>query len=508
MQCKKSHVFILLILTQLFLGCQCENKNNIMGTARPEGQAASSEEGVSEAFNPFSDGPYEALVAVPEEESDLYADGALGKTVANAVDTVTRKPKWHYRNILLPKQSGKLYWCLAQNCADGIDAKPLLRAAFALWQPYVPFTFMETTNKKAANIVVTFVNTKEYLGADQKKYCWYRSCSGTQILAAWLPAVKSPGLGFDYRGDAFIDDYEYNWKTGAVPVKGKNGYYTAYLKNLMNHLVGHLIGVDHVPNSGAVMQSCYVGGAKLTDADILAVTTLYDFAYQLVYGEEHRYKVTAEACSLFTGRSIGENGEIQRLSWNLPFNRLPSKCKYDYRKFLIDVACMNTVWMRQIQIKVGECWPKDSAIAAKYVPAMYRAILKREPTSAENKIWVPKAIHVNSRRTFVTALVNSQEWSDRYVKEMYKSQLGRMPSAAEWSLHANGITKGTVTPWEIVYRLIGGPEYFNLCSPRNNSGFIYRGFRTLINADAANPWMYANYSNKIDLYKLWLANID
>ena len=141
--------------------------------------------GCSRLSNPLADAVHDPQLQEITDENDIrfaddlsmimpndFYDQNNPEGLAKTEYWMGSPSKWHYRNVILPKQAGKLYWFLSSKCQDGIDERSLIKSAFAAWQPYVSFTFTEATTASAANIVIAFSNTKTYKSNNGYSYYW------------------------------------------------------------------------------------------------------------------------------------------------------------------------------------------------------------------------------------------------------------------------------------------------------------------------------------------------
>jgi hypothetical protein len=409
----------------------------------------------------------------------LHGESGLGKQAEAFAPTC----KWHFRNIILPKQAGKLYWYLDSPCNDGIDVRVAIRLAFAIWQPWVPFTFTEATKAASANIVIKFINDPNAPLATGPSPWW----QGSWVTIGWgyAPYEALQGLGCDYRGDIFINDCYVNWKNNPPQLSNPSGQTwpaNFTLVPILAHEMGHALGLDHDATSSKNLmspQGPQTGNGQLYDGDITSITRLYVAPYHLVFGQEHVTKLIADAFQKVLGR-IPTSTEKQSWSTKLMFNRLPSKTANSYSKFLVALAALD------------ETWKKANSTSSTWVTNQYKALLNRAPTAAEMSDLTTKMKNGQTRTQIATAIIASDAWRQAFVKSVWQAQLQTTISATDLNTIVTAMKSGK-DAMQVIYECDTIAAYFNICAPKSNSGLITRLFTTLTgvkpNTTQYNYWM-------------------
>jgi len=255
------------------------------------------------------------------------------------------------------------------------------------------------------------------------------------------------------------------------------------LKNVLLHEIGHALGMGH-EISGNVMDYYPSTRTSLGDEDIKTITSVYDLAYFMVFGENYSSTIVSKVFTGFLGRSPTST-ELTTYKTKLIYNRLPSKRNYDYRQFVIDIASSSGMWS------------KYKSTNSLYIPAVYKALLGRSPNATELHIGDSLMKAGTARLLFVKKIAQSQEWSERYVATVYKEQLNRIISGSTLTNIATAITNNTSTAWDVLRNTVRSQTYFSLCSPQTNAGYINRTFSTLLGYAPSSSW-YSYLLDRID----------
>jgi hypothetical protein len=385
--------------------------------------------------------------------------------------------KWDYQNILLPQQTGKLYWTIEIPCNDGINARETMRQALKTWQPYVPFEFAETSAVNAANMVVRFNNSETFEINPVEKSSWWQG--GAVILAqSFAPKMSSRGLGFNFQGDILINDLFIDWK-GALPRVyrpqqlggGAWGSHGTLLKVLI-HEIGHALGLTHNQSSTKNIMSpdgpstCE---GQIYDGDILSITQLYDPAYHLVYGRNFCDRMIMDAYSKILDRKPTPN-ELASYRNKMIFNRLPSRHFFDYRNLLENLSGSD------------ENWKRSGSSGPAYVDDLYSSLLNRHATFKELGSWKAFLRSGKKPSAVPVTLINSPEWATSFIRWAYSSQMGGSPDDSTLLADTRSLLFGEKDPFRIIYTYDKSPAYFDRCVPETNSGYIERLYTTLLEA--------------------------
>jgi predicted Zn-dependent protease len=451
---------VLVVIFGVLTVIGCTSLNNPLG---PESEVAAGSDIQTADQAPDTN----ETIAIIEDDFEWQGAEGLGKTASPYGPMY----KWHYRNQIKPRQAGKLYWCLdpKYRCRDGITDKAIVKKAFAEWQPYVPFVFTETANPATANIVIKFINDKTFKDHSGNNKPWY---VGGMILGyAWAPYENSRGLGFDFWGDVYINDFYIKWTASnycTIQVNGKNYRSDANLRGVLTHELGHALGLGHSSDPRAIMYATASATQTVHDDDIKSVTKVYDMPYQMVYGKQFADKTVRDAFKKILNRQPTST-ELSAYSSKLAFNRLPSKRTYDYRCFLAQVASSTAAWNRA---------GKKSKV---FVTNTFIALLNRRPNSSELTTWSTRLDNKTySRASFTRTIVYGTAWAKGYVRWVYKSQLGASPSSTALTSYSTVIAKGTKKPFEVLWSIVRSESYFVKSSPRTNTGLVNRVYTTLL----------------------------
>jgi hypothetical protein len=374
--------------------------------------------------------------------------------------------KWHYRNILLPKQEGKLYWAIKTKCQDGFDATASIKAAFDVWQPYVPFTFVQTSDISKANIVIDFKNTTSDGYAN-----WYNG-NGMVLARAWAPYEGYQGLGWDYWGDINVNDYYIKWAAGSsaatINTPNRAPFKANFsLQSIITHELGHSLGLGHDQSTSSIMYPYGTPNMTPGESDIKNITRLYDLPYQIIYNKDYYYKITKESFSTILKR-IPTPAESSYYVNKLLFNRVSGKPTYNYKNLLGDLASSEELFFQ------------SSKLTKTYISNLYFRLFKRTATTTEIAYYNKKLVNGWTKRVVVDSLLKLKEWNEIFVKQTYISQLGIQPKATELTIHAADLISGSKEPLQIVWSVVQSEAYFKKSIPSTNANFIKRAHSTLL----------------------------
>lgn len=143
--------------------------------------------------------------------------------------------------------------------------------ALSLWSQVTVLTFSEQNPPAAADIVIRFVSGDH---GDGKPFDGPRG-----ILAH---AFYPPPQGGELSGDAHFDESE-TWAVN-LPIPANR----VDLISIAAHEFGHSLGLDHSPDSTALMFAYYEGPHRfLAPDDIASIRSIYEFQWRIVYAQPY-----------------------------------------------------------------------------------------------------------------------------------------------------------------------------------------------------------------------------
>jgi hypothetical protein len=432
--------------------------------------------GCTEDAGPLAPASEEGGVEQVINDPDILTPEGELSGLGKAATLWGQRLHWDYYNEIRARQNGELRWFLGADCNDGLDAEDLIRQAFAHWQPYTKFRFVEANARNDANIVIVFDDGADVRFQDGTTRQWMTRPAPGRISVTFglgfAPMDDRRGLGLDDCGDVYIND-NVQWRQNGTSVQAYGLSWPRSLVEVLTHEIGHALGLAHDGSSTSNIM-CAGGNrtnrtGELFDADVTSICHLYQAPALFHLGVEGTNRVIDAGYRRILGRAPDAGGMAtyrDHLSWNI----LPSRTsRYTVQHFYAALIASDEFFRNVVGRNNG-----------RYVVECYRRLLGREPDNGGYNYYVGNLGNGTfTRKQVALSMVHSDEWCRRYVTQLYHTHLGRAPDAGGLSDWATQIRRQSLLPSEVLIGICSSDEYMHERTGTTDT-FIRRMYATIL----------------------------